>query len=258
VVVVKEERINLIRDWISSETSVSIGELSNRLGVSRMTVWRDLTILHEEGSVQRVHGGAIKRGNDFPLQPLFEVKYNLHVEEKRAIGQYAVNNFVHNDEIVILEGGTTVGSMVQFLSYDKLTVLTNNLNILVQAANHHPWLRVMSSGGILRESSPTFVGPHAQSFFLNMKAHTYFFGAVAFNLTDGITDPDPIEIQVKRAMRKCANKVVLMIDSSKFGKRSLEEVFPLSEVDSLITDKNAPEAMISSLREMGVDVHIAG
>jgi DeoR/GlpR family transcriptional regulator of sugar metabolism len=253
---IREERFRRITEWINRENSLSVNELSERLQVSIMTVWRDLQYLERLGVIQRVRGGAIKTKPLIDFEPQYESKRRLHYAQKQQIAQYAVEHFVSEGEIIIFEGGTTVASMIRYLDQPSLTILTNALDILVRAANLMPRYNVMCCGGMLRDKSHTIVGPQAESFFVNFHANKFFLSATGMNPIDGITDPNPLEIQVKRAMHNCAEQTILLLDSSKFGVRSLAPIIPLQEIDILVTDACAPQAMLDELARLGIQIHV--
>jgi DeoR/GlpR family transcriptional regulator of sugar metabolism len=255
--VLKEERLHKITEWIKTENHLSVKDLSARLQVSTMTVWRDLGELEKAGEIRRVRGGAARSLDPLSEEPFFVNKTVLNSDIKCNIGQYAAENLVGNNQIIILEGGTTVGSIVPFLDKASLTVLTNGLNTLVAASQMLPSLNVISCGGMLRQKSLTFVGPQAEMFFENFHADQFFLGASGITLEEGITDPNPLEIQIKRAMHRAARRTVLLLDSTKFGRRSLAPILPLQEIDVLVTDSNAPGEMLEQLQSLGIEVHIA-
>ncbi len=253
----REERYRRIVEWVNQEISVTIADLQERLKVSKMTIWRDLDHLDAQGIIKKVRGGAVKAESDGSSEPFFESKKKLYNRQKRLIAEYAATHLVQDNEIIILEGGTTVADMVQSLNKSNLTMLTNGLAALNKAAAKLPLINVMSCGGILREKSRTFVGPQAEAFFHNFHADRFFLGATGIDTQRGITDPSPLEIQMKRAMHQCADQTVLLVDSSKFGICSLSQIIPLNEIDILVTDSDAPEASLNMLREIGIEIHIA-
>ena len=103
----------------------------------------------------------------------------------------------------------------------------------------------------------TFVGPQAEAYFRQINAHTCFLSATGITTSEGVTDPNLLEIQVKRAMAQSAARIVLLMDSTKFGMRSLAKIFDVRDVDVLVTDAGAPPATLDEIRALGVDVHIA-
>jgi DeoR/GlpR family transcriptional regulator of sugar metabolism len=253
----KDERLRKIVEWIDREGHLSVKDLSARLEVSTMTVWRDLGDLEQAGEIRRVRGGGARAQDPVAEEPSVDNKAILHNREKCSIAQYVAENLVGNDQIIILEGGTTVSAMVPYLTKNNLTVLTNGLYTLLAASELVPQLTVMGCGGMLRSKSLTFVGPQAETFFENVHADQFFLGGTGLTLVEGVTDPSPLEIQMKRAMHRAAKRTVLMMDSSKFGRRSLAQILPLEEVGALVTDPEAPPEMLDQLRSLGIDVHIA-
>jgi len=252
-----DERHRRIVEIVNSEANISTKELSQRFQVSEMTIWRDLNQLETQGLIRRVRGGVSKEIFSPNIEPQFDAKQKVHSRKKKAIARYAAEKFVTEEEIIILEGGTTVASMVPFLVYDNLTILTNGFKTLMQALPYLSRMNLMMCGGILRDVSYTLVGPQAESFFAGFRAQKFFLCGTALTLENGLTDPNLLEIQVKRAMRHSADRVILLLDSSKFGRNSLASILPLESIDVLITDQEAPQEMVDQLRNIGIDVHIA-
>jgi DeoR/GlpR family transcriptional regulator of sugar metabolism len=244
--------------YIEKHSDVSVAELSETFKISTMTVWRYLKSLENSGIIIRKHGRVMHMNAlSSYLEPKFTTKQSLFNAEKELIAKYAVKHFVHDDDIVVMEGGTTIYHMVPHLKDHKLTLLTNGLDIMNLAAEHCPKVNLMASGGLFRPTSRTFVSSQAENFFQKMNSTTFFFSATGLSLESGITDPNPLEIEVKRAMAKSAKLKVLLITSEKFGINSLAEIVPLHQIDHVITDKNAPLDMIDNLRQKGLQVHIA-
>jgi DeoR/GlpR family transcriptional regulator of sugar metabolism len=241
---------------VSRQGSISVEQIGEEFGVSSMTVWRDLRAIELQANIRRVRGGAVVTGHD-DLEPKFAAKRLVNASQKRSIAKYAADQFVQDGMILLLEGGTTIACMVPFLKQSGLTILTNGLNILVEASKRVPGLTVMSCGGLLRDTSHTFVGPEAQKFFANYRADICFLSATGLTHDDGITDPNPLEIEVKRTMAARARRRILLLDSDKFAVHSLANVMPLDEINVLVTDSKAPEPTLIWLRRHGIEVHVA-
>lgn len=238
-----------------------IPQLSEKYGVSEMTIRRDLKVLEDEGYIKRTWGGAV-------LWPLANVepavlsrakRAGMGLRQKEAIAAYAARHFVEEGDIITMEGGTTVTAMAQFLKgFEDLTVVTNGLYTTDELQRClAPSNSIICSGGILRPESSTFVGPVAESFFREFNAHRLFLSATGLSLQTGITDPKMLETQVKRAMIASAGEVILLLDSSKFGVKSLMTVIELSRVTALITDSGAPAELVERLRAGGLNVILA-
>lgn len=252
-----EQRRRLISQIIQAEGAVNTELLASRFDVSYMTIWRDIAILEEQGSVARMRGGAMRPENGEAPEPAYRSKQLVHQEEKEMIAHYAATHFVQDNDILILEAGTTVAAMIKHLTQANLTIVTNGVQTIVEATSRLPGLTVMSCGGILREPAHTFVGPQAERFFAGLHARTLFLGATGLSLPEGITDPNPLEIQVKRAMADSAERIVLLIDSSKLGVRSLLPLIPLERISALVTDVHAPQEYLRAFADLGLEVHVA-
>lgn len=236
--------------------SVSIAELSGRFHVSDMTVRRDLDALQAEGLIQRTHGGAVP-ARPAGIEPRYAAKQRVNVALKSRIARYAAEMLVEDGQVLLLEGGTTVTAMARHLAAHRdLTVVTNGLYTANALRELLPQATVMSTGGILRDVSYTFVGPSVETFLRDMHADTLFVSATGMTLHEGFTDPNPMEAQVRRWMARSAHRVVALLDSSKFGVVSTTTVAAAAEVDVLVTDDGAPSTVIADMRALGVEVHV--
>lgn len=255
-----ERRQQIINDIDTLDDNI-IPQLSQKYGVSEMTIRRDLKVLEEIGLIKRTYGGAVRwpgAGAEPVLVPR-DTRGSLAHAQKLRIARFAAEQLVSSGDIIILEGGTTATAMAAFLAHkDNLTVVTNGIATAEELRRHLPLSStIISTGGIVRADSSTCVGPTTERFFQEFHAHRLFLSASGLTLDAGVTDPKVLEIQVKRAMINTAQQVVLIMDSSKFGVRSLMRVIELSEVQMLITDDGAPEEMVAELRARGVEVVLA-
>ena len=103
-----------------------------------------------------------------------------------------------------------------------------------------------------------FTGPQAEEFFSKFRVKKAFLGAQGLTPEDGFTDPTPLYMNLKKVMKAMTETVIMLLDSSKFGIRSLVQVLPLEEADILVTDADADLGMVGALRKKGIDVRIAG
>lgn len=249
-----EDRRRAISEMVRSRGSISSRELSAVFDVSPMTIYRDLKSLETEREVHRVRGGAVRVPDS--EEPLFTTKTAVNRRQKEAIARYAATEFVAEGDVLILEAGTTVASMVRFLPSTISALAINGLDALIEARKLVPDVTVMGCGGVLRSPSFTFVGPEAEEFFRSISADTAFLSATGLTLAGGITDPNPLEIEVKRAMAASARRTILLLDSSKLGRSSLRPILSFNEIDALVTDEGAPRKMLEELRSRGVAVHV--
>lgn len=250
------ERHVLIYKWVCDEKALSLNELSKRLETSVMTIRRDLDLLDHERMLKRIRGGAVSI-DSITTNFLFQRRSQLQVPQKSQIAEYAAKNLVCDNDIILLEGGTTVYMMASHLTQSNLTVLTNGLRIITDLASRQNDTVVMASGGTVDYSEQIFIGPQAASFFSNFRAHKCFLGADGLTLEDGATEANLAENEVKRAMVKYAKEIILLIDSDKIGTSSLVPAIELERIDAIVTDKDASKDVLKGLAEKGVKVYIA-
>ena len=249
-----DDRREAIIELLLAQESATILELVDRFGVSHMTIRRDLDALAEEVTVDRGQAQLLQNSG---VEPRYAAKQRVNASLKAQIARYAAEHFVRDGDVILLEGGTTVTAMARYLpGRSGLTVVTNGLYTINELTRLLPNATVMSTGGVLRDLSFTYIGPSTEHFLSAIHARTLFVSATGFTLEHGFTDPNPLEAQVRRAMVRCAERVVVLLDSTKFGVVSLVTVAPANGVDAIVTDTGAPELELSQLREAGVDVHV--
>lgn len=219
---------------VERDRSVSIASLRRNFPVSLMTLWRDLECLQETGRIQRVRGGAVAAGD--PAETAIAVKARQHIEAKRRIARTAVDQWVRPGMTLIIDGGTTVAEICPLLAGRGVTVLTHSLTILARMQREAPDAGCHASGGILRPVSGTFVGPDALRFFRRKRADLFLMTATGLDWDHGLTDPNPLEIEVKQAMIQAAQRTVLLIDASKIGQTAMCPVTPLHRIHAVVSD----------------------
>ncbi len=249
-----EERRRRILEMLDQSESVTVSDLVQRLGVSRVTARADLDSLGAEGALVRSHGGALKPmdpRSDYPLQ----LKQTLHHAEKVRIAAAAAK-LVHEGDTVAFDSGTTtceVAKQIKRLNFRSLTVITNALNIANELSGL-PWISLIMTGGILRHKSGSFTGPHAHETLRNLNADHLFLGADAIDVDAGLTTPDILGAQVALRMIELAREVTVVVDASKFGRHSLTLSGKIEDVDRVITDVRASSTHVDSLRQHGIEV----
>lgn len=253
------QRKQALLDYLSQHGAATMKQLSDHFGVSEMTIRRDLNALEQQAYVQRSHGGAVYlRKASLKEEPDAASKHGRNSDIKLRLAAYSAERFVREGDVLILENGTTVSRMTEFLgAYSQLTVLTNGLDT---ANRFRPLVTerrsVICCGGLLREVSGTFVGPLAEEFFARYHADTLFLSALGYTHEDGFTDPNLLDTQVKKAMIRAARKVVLLLDSTKIGNRSFTTIANLTDIDVLVTDSGLPAEDKMRIEKSRIELHI--
>jgi len=229
-------RQRVILNKLKEKGAVENVALYRELEISPMTLWRDLRQMEKQGQLKRVRGGAVPLFSQSESQ--FTEKQAVALKEKRKIaGQAAA--MVGNGDTLFLEGGTTVGEMIDQIRADGITLITNSLPLLAKAHSRRSGWCLLATGGQLNPISGNFTGPKAIRFIADMHADWFFASATGYDAESGIfTDPNPMEIEIKQAMAARAEKKIMLIDSSKVGVKSLQQVFHRSDLDRIVSHRD--------------------
>jgi len=248
-----EERRQKILSLLQTEGRVLVSNLSKVFNVSQITIRKDLDSLHSRGLVQRSHGGALPPSSSSALfDPSLQEKQQLHAEEKQRIAEAAVK-MVQEGSCIMLDSGTTTAAIAQALKkFSALTVITNSINIAAELASTN--LEVILTGGTLRKNSFSLVGPVAEDVLAEMHADLLFLGVDGFDPEIGLTTPNLLESRVNRAMISSATKIVAVCDSTKFYRRSLSRIVPVSALHHVITDHGVPQATVDALKKHNIGI----
>jgi DeoR family transcriptional regulator, aga operon transcriptional repressor len=247
-----EERRQHILSLIQNDGRVLVGDLSRNLGISQITIRKDLEYLQSKGLVQRTHGGALRIQSSALFDPSLQEKQKQHSQEKQRIAEAAAK-MVEDSQCVMLDSGTTTTAIAHELRrFSQLTVITNAVNIAAELASTN--LEVILIGGSLRKNSFSLVGPLAEDVLEEMHADILFLGVDGFDPEVGLTTPNFLESRVNRAMVKASRRVVAVCDSTKFNRRSLSRIVPPSAVHCVITDRGLSNETAEALRAQNIEV----
>src|SRR5579859_7140286 len=248
-------RQSLILQAVRSDGSARVSDLTQRLGVSDMTIRRDLEVLARDGLIEKVHGGAVLPGSPASQEPGFEAKLVLERPEKNAIARAAAR-LVRPGTAIAIAGGTTTFELAQcLLDVPGLTIVTNSLRV----TNLYSGNRgldgtadsVVLTGGV-RTPSDALVGPIADLTIRSLHFDVLFLGCHGFDADAGLTTPNLAEAETNRTFIRVARRVVVLADHTKWGLVSLSSFARLNEVDVLITDDMLPaDARVQTADQVG-------
>lgn len=228
---------------------VRISELTTLLGVSDMTIRRDLDRLVADGVATKVHGGAVLPGH-ITEEPRFEAKRELAQPAKQAIAAAAAR-LIRPGTAIAVSAGTTTWALSPYLAdIDGLTIVTNSTTVADTIADLPGSSRrtVILTGGV-RTPSAALVGPIADIAIRAIHVDQLFLGVHGMAAHAGYTSPNLAEAQTNKELISRASQVVVLADSSKWGAVGLVDFGPLSTADVLITDDGLPPDAIAYLRE---------
>ena len=248
------ERHRLIQKLLHERHVVRVSAMSELLGVSEVTIRRDLEELERRGVLERIHGGAISNRR-LRSEPRYIEAMTSHAEEKRHIGRAAAG-LVEPGDTLFLNGGTTTLEVFRHLRGPNLRVATNHVGIPLEAGDRE--LDLIVVGGQYRAPSNSLVGPFATEALRRMHATKAFIGVEGISLRAGATTPSATEAEIARLMiERTRGDVVLVADSSKMGTVADFVVSGLDQVAALVTDGAIDPEFADGLVETGVRVTVA-
>lgn len=242
-----------ILDLVQGNQRVSVRELARYFNVSDMTIRRDLTLLEERGHLVRTHGGgmAVVRA-DF-LQRAFP--HAAITPQKRAIGCLAAS-LVGQGQTVMVDTGTTALEVARHLPHNAgITVATTSLCVAEELYGSP--INVLLLGGILRREFPSLYGPMTEGMLQSLHVDVIFMGCDGANSEEGVYTADLHIASLEQAMMRIADRVVIVTESSKFGKRAFSRFARPEEIHTLVTDTSLNETDRQNLQERGVTVLLA-
>lgn len=219
--------------------AVRVSELSIQLGVSPMTVRRDIEDLAGKGLLKRVHGGAVS-ASTLLAEPLFSVKSRMETAVKQAIAAKAVE-YVAPGDVIAVGGGSTTYAFAQCLLESKrcegVTILTNSIPVaqLAHSADASGSVEVIMTGGAVTRSN-SLVGPIADKVIRGLRVNTLFTGAHSVSLPRGFLTPNSLEAATNSALISIADLCIVLADHTKWDSTSLSLFADFSQIDTVITD----------------------
>lgn len=237
---------------LSDGRQVSVNDLAERLSVSPATVRQDLSGLEKQGFLRRVHGGALIDESD-DISHRMAINY----EKKLSIAREA-KKLVQEGETIFIEAGSVNALLAKEVApVPNLTIATCNAFIARQAADESSG-NVILLGGIYQRESQSLVGNLARLCLANINFSKVFVGVDGFTAENGFTGRDMMRAEVNQEIIARASEVVIVTDSSKFGKIALAKYCDAEDIDYLITDSDIPEEYRSYFEKSSINLILAG
>ncbi|AEH35189.1 DNA-binding transcriptional repressor [Vibrio anguillarum] len=246
-------------DYLRVNGKTSVNDLADTFETSGATIRSDLRSLEEEGLVIRRYGAAEACiANSVILEDRsMDEKQTVNLERKCLIAKAASQLVKDGDSIILDCGSTTLQMVPHFEQVMSLTLMTNSIHIVNAVANLDAEHTVLVPGGTYRRKSASFHGTLAEQAFKQFSFDKLFIGADGFDLAQGTTTYNEA-YQVSQAMCQAANQIIVVTDSSKFGRRSPNVVVPLDKIDIVVTDNLIAAEDRTYLEEKGIQVITVG
>ncbi len=248
------DRWRVILELVAAEQTIHVAQLAAQLGVSDMTIRRDLRRLERDGFLRQTYGGAMAH-----ITRSFDVSFNAralqHAREKRLIGMRATE-LVGDARTVFLGIGSTAEQFARYLApRDGLIVVTGSLPI-AGVLGTRPVRVVVLGGNVLRDEL-SCVGPAALRTLATYRFDLAVIGAAGLSAAWGVTELTDDEAEVQRSALERSGRVIVIADGSKLGRATNCVVTPAGRLDAVVTDESAPASEVDALRKVGVAVEVA-
>lgn len=246
------KRHKFILEELKENGYVKVQELSEKLGVSEVTIRKDLKFLESKKMLHRNHGSASNLSSIISDKHI-DVKEKLFMEEKARIAKAANKILEPNDKIMIASGTTLLSFANEINVNENITVITSSVKVSL-ALCYKPNIEIIQLGGIMRKNSVSVIGHYAENILESLSCNKLFLGVDGIDLEYGLTTSDMSEARINQQMIDAAQKIIVVTDSSKFEKRGFCKICDLNKIHHIITDVNAPAHMIDMIRERNIEV----
>lgn len=246
----EERKINIV-EHIQKYKKATVPELCSTFNVSSATIRNDLRELEHSGLILRTHGGAmVKSKTGFELTD--KQKQEHSSDEKKRIGELALG-LVEDGDTIILDTGTTTIELARLLSLKQnINVVTNDYHI-ASILEDFETVNVIFMGGTVRKGFHCTVGISGRDMLSNLSVDKAFMGANSFSFEKGASTPDINHAETKKAMISIASKIILLCDSSKWGRNSFAQFLGAEEIDVFVTD-SIVDTDKQKMEEFGIEV----
>jgi DeoR/GlpR family transcriptional regulator of sugar metabolism len=248
------DRQKRIHTLLAKKGVVAVAELARVLGVSELTIRRDLEELGRRGVLERTHGGAILNQR-MSVEPLYQQKDAAHKEQKEAIGLAAAGLAGDGDTLLINSGSTTL-EVIRHLKGRKVRIVTSNVGAVAEAVGED--MELILIGGLFRPRSNSLVGAMASLCLEQVCGSKAFIGVDGISFKYGLTTPILEEAEIAREMiERTPGPVVVVADHSKLGVVSNFVTAPVGKVGILVTDDKIDGEFRLALEKLGIQIIIA-
>lgn len=246
------ERRQKIMAMLNENKSVLVPELAKLFNVTEETIRRDLEKLEKEGLLKRTYGGAVLVEN-YNVDIPFEFRNATNIEGKKQIALTLIK-YIEDGDTLVMDSSTSALQVAKLLkTKKKITVITNSEQIINELKVFED-IKVISTGGTLRNKSLSLVGPIAENTLKSLNANKAIISCKGFDIEKGFTESNELEAQVKKMMIEIADQVYMIADHTKMNKTALVNIAQLDDIDFIFTDKILPPSQENAIREKNVEI----
>lgn len=252
----QRKRLEVITQQLKKNQIVNVKDLSKLLNVTEKTVRLDLGVLERAHILERIHGGAVIAKQQPTL--LSTTSYRKCNEYEKSIIARRALQLLHENDVILLDDGSTTLALAKLLGDFKITVLTNDV-LIINELMYKPNVSLYVIGGSLKRDGDSFVinGEDAIQYIKKYRVNKLFLGISTIDIENGLMIFYYGDRSTKRAFMAAANEIICMADSSKFNHSAFTRVAHVDEIDTIITDSNISEADLQKYRAVGVNIIVA-
>lgn len=246
------ERRNRILEKLQAEKRVVVSELSQLYEVSEETIRRDLDKLEKEGFAIKSYGGAVIN-EDFGIDLPFNIRKNQNVTGKQKMAEI-VASLVNDGEHIFLDASTTAVFVAKALKEkERLTVVTNSVEIILELSDVSGW-NIVSTGGEMKEGYLAFLGSRTEEAIRSYYADKVIFSCKALEMRRGIMESQEAFGCTKRCMLDSGREKILVVDSTKFDQTAFSIAGNMRDVDVVVTDVKPSEKWLAYFENLDIEV----
>ena len=251
---IPEKRRQKIYNYIKTEKTATISEISREFDVSKITVRRDIDKLSKEGLLRKVYGGAATK-RFYSKEPSLFNRIAKNVEYKKRIALEAIKRISDGDTIAMIAGSTSLELVKLLEQKENINVIAASPHIINELCdlkrNNKFNGEIFCTGGIWKgEPDDLFVGTHATSIFNDIRIKIAFIGILAINIEDGFMANTIFEAELTRKIISSSEKVIAIGDHTKFGKTAFSKVGSIDLIDEIITDSELDKKILFEYNKM--------
>ncbi|GAA3750296.1 DeoR/GlpR family DNA-binding transcription regulator [Leifsonia bigeumensis] len=247
----RDQRHQIVLNILHERGRVEVTELRETLGVTEMTIRRDLEILEADGALKRVHGGAtLPIGSGF--EPPFSARRKIHVEAKESIARL-VSDAISDGDTILLDGGSTGLAVAHALFSRVLTICPLSLRAATFLATS-PTINLRVPGGAVRQGEQSFIGADVTDYLDAHNFDHYVMTASGVSVRGGITEWNPEDAAVKRKALQSSANIIAAADASKFGRTGFVRICSIETPNVIFTDKTLSDTDLETVSEHGARV----
>lgn len=235
----KNERFQFILDLLAEKGTVTVNDIVNQLGVSDMTVRRDLTELDKLGKLNRIHGGA-QSMYLYKNEELSHIeKKDIHIEGKSEAARYATH-FIQDNDTIFLGPGTTIEMLATYIDNANIRIVTNSLPVFNIFQNKETVFEIYLIGGSYRKKTGAFIGNIANEALKKFKIGKTFISVNGVNHNSIMTANVDEGLTQQIVLENSQEKYIVM-DHYKFDTEDFYEFYTLENIAGIITDSQIEE-----------------